>query len=131
MPLHNPSPSPLHTVFPAQPSAELSTKLCSTRSDLLLCSLSMHRLHFALSHSICTANLSYPSPLPVFTSELQPASYTPSFSDSSRQELHRTPTSPFSPFPEPSSPFPRALLRPEDRRSTRLNSSHVRISYAV
>src|SRR5438105_2791523 len=90
--------------WPASPPSRAAAQ--STRSDLLLCSLSMHRLHFALSHPNCTANLSYPSPLPVFTSELQPASYTPPFSDSSRQELHRTPTSPFSPFPEPSSPFP-------------------------
>src|SRR5881394_3464925 len=65
--------------WPASPPSRAAAQ--STRSDLLLYSLSMHRLHLALSHSICTANLSYPSPLPVFTSELQPASYTPPFSD--------------------------------------------------
>src|SRR6266540_2049379 len=51
-----------------------------------------------------------PSPhtvaIAVFTSKLQPDSYTPPLSESSRQELHWTPTSPFNPFPEPSSPFP-------------------------
>src|SRR6266511_3894876 len=112
MSLHDPSPHTVATVLLAQPVASLSTKpsCCSEHAQrpppLLFkhapapfCPLSFH-LH-------CEPAI--PVAIAVFTSELQPASYTPPFSDfSSRQELHRTPTSPVSPFPEPSSPFPKS-----------------------
>src|SRR5438132_812416 len=85
----------MNTGEPSSPRARLlhiSRNL--SRPDLLLCSLSAHRLHFALPHSICTANLPYPSPLPVSTSELQSASYTPSFLGGPCTKPPRTPTNP-------------------------------------
>ena len=99
--------------WPASPPSRAVAQ--SARSDLLLCSLSMHRLHFA-------SLTPYPSPLP-----FSPQSFNPTLI------LHRFPIflpprvsldahEPIQPLPRAIVALPGALLRPKRRRATSLSS---------